>query len=174
MLLFVSAAAVTQECIFNTLTVWLVRTSSEILVHDIFCLSKGRAIPCNGYLTVLLCTVQLDSSLFTLFTLKFICQCSFYFLWPSEGRQESPESPCYKRMKAPCCILLAVCSFKQIQYHTVLRLQSKCFIISFSIPGPRGAFFLSLFTFVAVLCDGCQALVKQVRLVFSLVICFQL
>lgn len=40
-------------------------------------LSRGRAVPSNGYLTVLLCTVQLDSSLFTLLILKLSASAPF-------------------------------------------------------------------------------------------------
>lgn len=61
-------------------------------------------------------------------------------------------------MRVPRSILLATCSFKEILYHTIFRLQSKCLIISLVLPiSGDPSFSFSLFTFVAVLFSGCQA-----------------
>lgn len=122
-------------------------------------LSTGRAIPSNGCLTVLLCTVQLDSSLFTFFILKLSPSAPFTCDYLKAGRSFL-KTPAICKRRYHVTFLLVICSFKQTLFYTIFRLQSKCLIISFSLPGPWGSFSISLFTFVAVLCGGCQAPAK--------------
>lgn len=106
---------------------------------------------------MLLCTVQLDSSLFTLFILKL---------------SASAPSAC-DQLKAGRSFLQAAAIHK-FRYHTLFYLQSahlrKYFIIQFSGSKANASLFplvlpisgdpsfsVSLFTFVAVLFSGCQA-----------------
>lgn len=120
-------------------------------------LSGGQFVLSNGCLTVLLCTVQLDSSLFTLFILKL---------------SASAPSAC-DQLKAGRSFLQAP-AIHEWGYHTLFYLQSahlrKYFIIQF--PGSKAnaslfplvlpisgdsSFSISLFTFVSLLFSGCQA-----------------
>lgn len=111
----------------------------------------------NGYLTVLLCTVQLDSSLFTLFILKLSASA------PSARDQ----------LKAGSSFLQAP-AIHEWGYQALFYLQSahlrKYFIIQFSGSKANASLFplvlpasgdpsfsISLFTFVAVVFSGCQA-----------------
>lgn len=111
----------------------------------------------NGYFTVLLCTVQLNSSSFTLFILKL-----------------SASAPSARDQLQAGSIFLQAPALHEWGCHALFYLPSahlrKYFIIQFSGSKANASLFplvlpisgdpsfsISLFTFVAVLFSGCQA-----------------